>query len=375
VPKFHEVKGIVRKCDMCSDRLSAGEAPACVQACPHEAIKIRIVDVADASARALAGEFLAGAPSPAITQPSTVYLSKRTIDADGLKAGNDEHLKPEHAHTPLVVMLVLTQMSVGGFGVELVSRIATGHGVPGLAPFSLLIAFAGLTASLLHLGRPLFAYRAVLGFRHSWLSREVVAFGMFANLAMASVIMPYVFSNDALSTWLLGFTVVAGCVGVMTSVMVYHFVKRPFWAASIAGKKFAGSSLILGFAAALACSGLTGSPGVRLFATGLISATLIKLLYEARLNRQALASLTSPLHKSARLLSTVLKHLSGTRVFYGIFGGIVLPVIAMAAASGADQGALIAASALALTMSLVAELTERWLFFSAVVKPKMPGVH
>ena len=122
-------------------------------------------------------------------------------------------------------------------------------------------------------------------------------------------------------------------------------------------------------------SGLTGSPGVRLFATGLISATLIKLLYEARLNRQALASLTSPLHKSARLLSTVLKHLSGTRVFYGIFGGIVLPVIAMAAASGADQGALIAASALALTMSLVAELTERWLFFSAVVKPKMPGVH
>ncbi len=39
VPKYHPGKGIVRKCDMCSTRLAVGEAPACVQACPHEAIR------------------------------------------------------------------------------------------------------------------------------------------------------------------------------------------------------------------------------------------------------------------------------------------------------------------------------------------------
>ena len=44
VPKYSESAGIVRKCDMCSSRLAADEAPACVQACPHEAISIRIVD-------------------------------------------------------------------------------------------------------------------------------------------------------------------------------------------------------------------------------------------------------------------------------------------------------------------------------------------
>ena len=46
VPKFSESRGIVRKCDLCQGRLQAGEAPACVQACPNEAIRITRVPVA-----------------------------------------------------------------------------------------------------------------------------------------------------------------------------------------------------------------------------------------------------------------------------------------------------------------------------------------
>ena len=44
-------------------------------------------------------------------------------------------------------------------------------------------ALLALAASIFHLGRPLFAFRAVLGLRTSWLSREIVAFGVFAGLA------------------------------------------------------------------------------------------------------------------------------------------------------------------------------------------------
>ncbi len=49
VPKYSERLGIVRKCDMCSSRLASGEAPACVQACPNEAIKITLVETASVS--------------------------------------------------------------------------------------------------------------------------------------------------------------------------------------------------------------------------------------------------------------------------------------------------------------------------------------
>ena len=52
VPKYSKKMGIVRKCDLCHSRLAVGEAPACVQACPTEAITVQIVNQAEQMAAA-----------------------------------------------------------------------------------------------------------------------------------------------------------------------------------------------------------------------------------------------------------------------------------------------------------------------------------
>src|SRR3990172_6554725 len=47
VPQYNRERGVVGKCDLCHSRLSHGQAPACVSACPSGAIQVEIVNVAD----------------------------------------------------------------------------------------------------------------------------------------------------------------------------------------------------------------------------------------------------------------------------------------------------------------------------------------
>jgi Fe-S-cluster-containing dehydrogenase component/DMSO reductase anchor subunit len=371
-PKYHAGKGIVRKCDLCSGRLAQGEAPACAQACPHEAIRVRVVDRDEVAARAAAGRFLPTAPDPSSTRPTTVYRTDRPLGPD-VRPADGHRDAPEHAHASLVVMLVLTQASVGALAADLALRaagLAGGATTRALLAIGLGLGHLGLAASLLHLGRPQFAYRALIGIRHSWLSREVAAFGAFAATATGlGALVLLGADRPGIAAALSAAATTAGLAGVACSAAVYHATRRPFWHARPTAARFAGTAALLGAATLLTAASLGGERRVALVAALVVMATTAaKLRGEARLLGPAGDDGPTPAARSARLLRGPLAGAGRLRRRLARAGGLLLPALAMA-----PGGAAAPAAALGLATLVAAELAERFLFFAAVVRPKMPG--
>jgi formate dehydrogenase iron-sulfur subunit len=112
--------------------------------------------------------------------PTTRYRTTEDLTTGVTPRPPTGALRPAHAHPPLTVMLVLTQLAVGTLLVLVAAAlpgVGAGAWPPRPRPSRWVPPCVALGASVLHLGRPLQAWRAVLGLRHSWLSREIVAFG------------------------------------------------------------------------------------------------------------------------------------------------------------------------------------------------------
>lgn len=476
VPKYSVERGIVRKCDLCSQRLAVGEAPACVQACPNEAIRITIVDQREVAIEFRqrandANPFLPAAPEPGIALPTTRYVSQKPLPSDLIPADAETRLQP--AHWPLVWMLTLTQLSAGAFALL---PFAPSRARPVLAVVGLIAVVIGLAASVLHLGKPMKAWRSFLGLRKSWLSREIVVFGLFSAVAFLTTTIhwfprpsasltgaspdarnpfpshepsespagfgvrqpsgafldvgkrqrtaalqdavawppgagdfgapipgrktaeathdaPYskvhgqepgqggesVRTSGSVSTLLSWTTALIGLLGVFCSAMVYHDTHRAFWRGLRSLGKFFGTTAILGLAAAWFAAELK-EIATWWLPVALTLAATIKLAGEHRLLRRAgtdLAGKPFPgysesedwsLARSAMLMRHQLGLVTRTRFFFGFAGGIVMPLL-----SFLPVGHTVSLAAGALLICVLTELGERYLFFRAVVPPKMPG--
>ncbi|MBM3822397.1 MAG: molybdopterin oxidoreductase [Verrucomicrobia bacterium] len=365
VPQFSKALGIVRKCDMCHGRLEEGEAPACVQGCPNEAIRIVHQDVRQVrialDVASQPNPWLPDTPDPRITLPTTRYLTRRT--GLPLHAADHHETRVAKSHWPLVFMLVLTQAGIGTLCLSWLLDAASRRD-----PFLLgtCLFCLGMAASVFHLGQPLKAWRIGLGWRTSWLSREAMALGLFACLAAGGLAMQVATPrwNSPLA-WSVALCL-SGVLSLFAQTMVYAATGRRSWRMVPTFAKFVLTAFLLG-----ALLLLVFPAGQALTSAALLAFTAKATVELAPLiSARSAHSISNPTsYRAAQLIQGPLRNAFIARWILGSLGGLILPVLQ--GASHTPVPSLI--PALGFILALAGELLERRLFFAASAPDKMPG--
>jgi DMSO reductase anchor subunit len=289
---------------------------------------------------------------------------------------------------PAYSIIVFTTLSGLGYGLAVV--LGLGFLDPSLLSTklayltSLALVGIGLMSSLLHLGNPQRAWRALSQWRSSWLSREgVMAIATFVPLTLSAALAIFANRYDLI----LGLiTVLGAAMTVYCTSMIYASLKTvDSWHTNLTPACFILFSLAGGFLFASAFLGGNGLVAELLALLFVLLALIAKLVWRKRATM--LLPISTPetatglgfigkvrLFERPHSLDNYLtremgfrvarKHASKLWVVAFVFG-VVLPILALLLALAIGGGL---AAQITLVLGVVAYalgiFVERWLFFA-----------
>lgn len=398
-PQYHPERHVVTKCHLCVDRLEQRQLPACVEACPSSAIEVETVKVFEWR-RAIALADAPGVPAADVTFSTTRITLPEDLP-ESMGKTEAQNLRPEAPHGSLVLFLVLSQWSVGLFAAALLLQMEMASGVEARASAACLLPLAGfglaqlaLASAIFHLGRPLHAARALIAWKRSWLSREVLAFSLYTLLA-GFCAAPGLFHLAAWKSpsWLPGLdtsgppsapmvlTLLAGLLGIFCSAGIYRLPARPAWNSRRTTVQFFCTAAVLGAASGLFCllhaapgvlpDGGAVVPGLAVWAmAGLLSvAAIVQASVPWSLVLEGITADDPSVKGAAVLMTRHFRRLLWLRTL--LFGAAAAlgPLAAFRSATSSS----VSISAAALVVCVAAELAGRYLFFVTVVPRHTPS--
>ncbi|HET9441894.1 MAG TPA: DmsC/YnfH family molybdoenzyme membrane anchor subunit [Acidimicrobiales bacterium] len=374
VPVYDTSRKVVAKCDLCLPRLEAGRAPACAQACPTKAIRVEPVNVA--AWRADHAE----ADGPGLPPADITLSTTRIVLPPGLPdlAGAADHaVEPEDPHWPLVALTLLTQLSLGTVAATVAAEVVGGAAAGRLAGGAVGAALAGavaLAASLLHLGRPASAFKALRNLRTSWLSREVALLSAFSGVSLAYA-AAWAWGDPVGGRSLrlgLGLAAVAvGGAGVYASARLYLVPARPVWNSRRTVVAFFATALSTGPLLALLCLDRALLPA------GLVAGTAVAAglgsLVQLGVTRHLLVTVRRRPDRQHRGTATLLDGRFRDLLLARCWAAVATLAMlgwALTAPAGPAAGGRLAG---ALFLAGLAELAGRYLFYVTVVPWRVAG--
>jgi anaerobic dimethyl sulfoxide reductase subunit B len=248
-PQYNPDLRHMTKCNFCFDNIDAGLPPACVAACPMRVLNFVTVDegpqfVDDGRQTMDHGQSSTvhgQEPQSLWKIPGTVHpfplpefsrtqphlaIKPHAGMVNGLDktVSNQEEVKPQQHNNleelPLIIFTLLGQMSAG---MALFSLLVAPSSFL-LFSIGILLGIGGL-ASFLHLGTKKNAWRAMFHLKKSWLSREMLASGLFAASWLLSLTEYWTLNTVH---W-LPVTATLGIGLVYSMTRLYHLRAVPAW--------------------------------------------------------------------------------------------------------------------------------------------------